>query len=200
MGSRHLAFAWAPLALGFATACSNHPSIESAQASAASDLQCSSVVLEELDSNGCEAGQVCKDEWRATGCRQTARYLCTGNREGYTCERLAHTTQSSSVTINGVPLVPDGQNACRSGEGQGQAFYGVDLTAPRGDTLRIIRNPDMSFDLVAGSAGLSSPPMRGCATVRLGSDSLAGLSGDAAIDCASGAWSIKGNVTFKGCE
>jgi len=146
--------------------------------------------------------------YRATGCKQTALMHCQvhDNDNDYSCTEGDLTTVAATLTLNGNPLVPDGENMCRSGQKEGQDFYGVDLNTPGGDTVRIVRNPDLSVEVVGISlaTGTSSPPMRDCATVQLrdagnGTPS-AGITGDASIDCTAGPWVIKGQVTFQGCD
>ena len=181
--------------------CENLKADQEAQArsTAASDLKCTDVEMTTVYEDPHESWGT----YRATGCSQTAQYGCTATGRGsYVCTQDDYTSVSSTLTINGNAFVPDGENMCHSGEAEGKEFYGVDLNAPGGDTLRIIQNADLSVEVVAISlaTGTSSSPIKDCAAVQLRDEPDKAVTGDATIDCSAGPWVIKGEVKFQGCE
>jgi hypothetical protein len=89
--------------------------------------------------------------------------------------------------------VPDGDDLCVPVTGA----FGVDLKASSGDRLRVVRTPELVDEIVfSAQDGSHSPPFQSCATVHF-DDS--GKNGDATVDCAAGAWVLKGTVSFQGC-
>jgi hypothetical protein len=184
--------------------CGTPDTVSEVHAAASLDFACPSDAIKfvEVGEFGCaKCSGAISVEYRATGCHHTGTYTCDLRSNDDGCRLMGGaTSESATLTINGVPFDPDGVDGCHSGEAEGEAFYGVDLRAPGGDTLRIVRAVDLSFQIVAISGTDHSPAMSNCATVTMGSGAHGGLSGSAQIDCSSGTWAVKGYVSFDGCD
>jgi hypothetical protein len=167
------------------------------RAQASSDFSCSDIYVEEISDYWVKGtGHV--EEMRASGCSHTAVYICPVDDGA--CDRTRFTVARSEMTMNGEPFVPNGPELCRSGEGQGQAFFGVDLTDAAGSGLRLVQSPDGSISLLASSHGARSKAMTGCATATLSVEQGVGVTGKATADCAAAGWTVKGTIEFSGCD
>lgn len=185
----------------FTAGCREYDSLEVLEPKAEADLRCSEIDFELLSRSGCTSKSACHDEWRASGCHQTARYACKGSdRTEWTCSTTAYTAATSSLDVGGRSFVPDGVNGRRSGDSVAPSFYGVEMNASNGDSVRVIRNPDFTFEAVVTSNGEHSPALRDCVTAHFERDPLSGLRGSATLDCSNGSWTAKGSVVFVGCE
>lgn len=180
-------------------ACGGPSEDATAQARAATEFACAVVTVAHVGTdchNGGKYDSGCWDVFRASGCHQTAEYECFGDMGGGECPiELFHTSQTSTVTINGAPLYPDGNDACTSAA----PFVGVVLSEPGGGALRLVENPDLTVEATATAAdGSTSGPLKDCVTMTI--DGLrGGETGGAKLDCHAPGWDVVGEVNFQDC-
>jgi hypothetical protein len=172
---------------------------------ATGDLQCPREQLTATQTSTSQAykSDIVHDEYDVVGCHQLARYDCQYlqapfSRENGSCALLGVTSASSTLTVDGRPFVPDGDNLCRSGAKD--EFIGVELQSDTGDAMRIIQTPAFALEIVVVLAdGFQLPTFDACTVGNVEQDPATGMSGEATVSCTAGTSNVQGNITFKNC-
>jgi hypothetical protein len=187
-------------------ACGSVDTVELVLESSTGDLRCPRDELTATETFTSQAykSDIVHVDYDVSGCHQMGRYDCQYvqapfSRENGSCSLLGVTSATSTLTIDGRPFVPDGENLCRSGAKD--EFIGVELQSRTGDSMRIIQTPELDLEIVVVPAG--GPPLPafdGCTTGNLNRNPATGLSGQATVSCTMGSSSVQGNVTFENCD